>query len=146
MPCELKGSMPIEIYAVLLGAFIGVLFTYWFALLINKAQNRSIACAKFRAAFMPAIAQMKIEQKYGRTTEVDRILTEQFISMSVAIETFRPFISCKSSESYQQAWDNYSPFVSIAQFGQYSMRENGEDANAPFVRFFNNINAILNHA
>lgn len=146
MPCELKDYMPIEIYAAMLGAFVGVLFTYWFALLINKAQNRSIAAANLRAAFIPAIAQMKIEQKHGRTSEVDRILNEQFIPMSVAIETYRPFVHCKSKDSYQKAWEKYSPFVGIAQFGQYSMRENGEDANAAFIRFFNNINAILSHA
>lgn len=128
------------------GALIGALVAYWLSIKLSDSQNRAIASANFRAVFMPVVAQMKIEQKYGRTNEIDRILTDAFIPMSVAIETFRPFVKSKDREAYQQAWENYCPFVGLAQFGQYTMRENGENSNAPFNRFFNNIQAILNHA
>lgn len=127
------------------GALIGALVAYWLSIKLSDRQRKATAIANFRSVFIPVVAQIKIEQKYGRTTEVNRILTDTFVPMSVAIETFTPFVPSKDREAYQQAWDNYSPLAGIAQFSEYTMRENLEDANAPFNRFFNNVQAILNH-
>lgn len=135
--------MPTEVYAVLLGVFVGGFVSYYFSNKLAVKQQRIIAAGNFRAAFMPAIAQMRNEQLSGRETEVDRLLEEAFPAMSVAIETYRPFLSCKDKQAYQEAWNNYSPFRGLAQFGDYYMRENGEDRNAPFERFFQRVEAIL---
>ncbi len=141
MPCELKDSMPIEIYAALLGAFIGVLFTYWFALLINKAQTRSIAAANFRATFSYTISQMAIAQ-IDSSINIETLLNRTFPDLAVAIETYRPFVPCKSRERYQQDWDDYYQVGGGLRFFYYSNREEKE----AYPLFKKRIEAILNHA
>lgn len=98
--------MPIEIYSALLGAFIGVLFTYWFSLLINKNQERIIAVSNFRAAFAPLISQMALAQE-NPSIDKRAILNDTFKNISVAIELFRPYVRSCEQEAYQKAWTDY---------------------------------------
>ena len=142
MPCELKYSMPVEIYAALLGAFVGVLFTYWFALLINKAQTRNVAAANFRAAFSYTISQMAIAQ-INKSISVDSFLNSTFPGLAVAIETYRPFVPCKNRKAYQQAWDDYYSVGGGIRFFDYYMQSN---SNNPYAVFKQRTDAILNHA
>ena len=145
MPCELKGSMPTEIYAALLGAFVGVLFTYWFALLINKAQNRSIAAANFRAAFSYTISQMAIAQK-DKNISIEALLVRTFPHLATAIETYRPFVPRKDRQAYQEAWQNYYQVGGGIRFFCYYMHETGGNINAPYQLFKHRIDVIFNHA
>lgn len=141
MPCELKDSMPIEIYAALLGAFIGVIFTYWFALLINKAQTRSIAAANFRAAFSYTTSQIAIAQT-DKSIAIEALLLHTFPDLATAIETYRPFVPCKNREAYQKAWENYYQVGGGIRFFYYS---NTEETEA-YPLFKQRIEAILKHA
>ena len=147
MPCELKDSMPVEIYAALLGAFIGVLFTYWFALLINKAQNRNIARANFRSAFSYTISQMSIAQT-DKSINIDSLLTSTFPNLATAIETYRPFVPRKNRKAYQAAWQKYYMPDGMVRFYDYSMHgksSDGTEHNA-YETFTHRINSILEFA
>ena len=107
-----------NILAALLGALVGAFITYRFALHLTQKQfvysqiladkeAARIACAKFRSAFAPALAQIFLTRNHGThdVTCIGTFLKSSLLAHASAVEEFRPFVS--DSALYQAAWEAY---------------------------------------
>ena len=95
----------------MVGALIGGLIAYWLATKLEVFKERRAACANFRAAFAPAIAQIYLARHHGThdTPVVGNILKDALVSHASAVEKFRPFV-CDGA-AYQNAWEQYRKTV-----------------------------------
>lgn len=93
------------------GALIGAVVAYWLTSKLEVFKERRAACANFRSAFAPAIAQIYLARHHGThdTPVVGNILKASLVSHASAVEEFRPFVS--DSIAYQEAWEQYRKAV-----------------------------------
>jgi hypothetical protein len=93
------------------GALISAVVAYWLTAKLEVFKNRRAACANFRAAFAPAIAQIYLARHHGThdTPVVGNILKDSLVAQASAIEEFRPYVS--DSAAYQEAWEQYRKTV-----------------------------------
>ena len=93
------------------GALIGALVAYWLTTKLEVFKERRTACAKFRTAFAPAIAQIYLARHHGThdTPVIGNILKEALVSHASAVEDFRPFVC--NGVAYQEAWEQYRKTV-----------------------------------
>ena len=93
------------------GALIGAIIAYWLTAKLEVLKERRTACAKFRAAFAPAIAQIYLARHHGThdTPLVGNILKDALVSHATAFEEFRPFVC--NRVAYQEAWEQYRKTV-----------------------------------
>ena len=150
--------MPTEIYAALLGALVGALVTYWFAvklvqlqhvndLSLSKIENRRISAAQFRAAFSPTLAFIYIarhHRTYDRP-DIDAHMKTALLLHGAAIEEFRPFIASKNTGAYQEAWENYRRLAAMGKEERIG-EEWGVGIDGHEVLFEKSINNILSFA
>jgi len=99
------------------------------------------AASEFRSAFAPAIAQFPF---LSAVNDIDKMLQDELIPQSVAIEKFRPFIPSNKKGAYQEAWERYHQShkregVSSVYFLDYAMGNEKER----FDLFKKRINEIL---
>lgn len=124
-------GLPTEITAALLGALVGALITYRFALALVTRQHelsseladreaRRLACAKFRAALAPTMAFLYIAHKHGThdRPDVDVHVKETLGRVGAAVEEFRPFVRAAGAESFQQAWEQYRATANADSFAR----------------------------
>ena len=99
------------------------------------------AAAEFRGAFAPAIAKFPL---LSTSNDIDKMLRDELIPQSVAIEKFRPFVPPNKKSAYQEAWESYHQShkrvgVSSVYFLDYAMG----DEKIRFDLFKSRINEIL---
>ena len=128
----------------IVGALIGAITAYWFSLHLSSHQQRSIAAANFRAAFSSVISQMAIAQT-DKKIDAERLLMSTFSDLSVAIETYRPFVRCEDRKAYQEAWDSYYKVGGSVRFFDYYITSSN-DKYPPYELFTKRIENILKFA
>lgn len=138
--------MPTEIYAALLGVFIGGFVSYYFSVKLISKQQGIIASANFRASFSYVISQMAISQN-DSSIDIRALLNTTFNDLASAIEIYRPYIPSKERLSYQEAWERYYMPDGKVSFANYyiAIEENGERRD-PYALFNQRVNAILSFA
>jgi hypothetical protein len=99
------------------------------------------AAAGFRGTFAPAIAKFLL---LNTTNDIDKMLRDELIPQSIAIEKFRPFVPHDKKGEYQEAWESYHQShkregVSSVYFLDYAMG----DEKIRFDLFKSRINEIL---
>lgn len=128
--------MPIEITTALIG-IIGILLGAWGgaaisrnasiratesanrnAIEIMRRQELSIATAKLRSAFAPAIAFIYIAKRHGSNDrpDVDAYIKNAILAHGSAVEEFRPFVPSAKSSAYQEAWEKYREVATKDQY------------------------------
>ena len=150
--------MPTEIYAALLGALVGALITYWFAVKLIERQHandlrlytietRRIAAATFRAAFAPTLAFIYIARHHGTydRPDIDAHMKMALLLHGTAIEMFRPFVASKDQAGYQDAWEKYRKLAAMGHEDRTS-EEWGENIDGHEVLFEEAINSLLGFA
>lgn len=96
--------MPTEIYAVLLGVFMGGFITYYFAAKLATKQQRFIAAANFRATFYTDIAEIS---STARFPEIYVYLAQKFLTHDAAVQEFSIHISCIKRKRLAEDWAAY---------------------------------------
>ncbi|MGA9110891.1 MAG: hypothetical protein WB290_11405 [Smithella sp.] len=94
------GNALINLAGVALGGLIGFYSS-------NRTSNkvvRATACAKFRAAFAPAIARISIASE-SESVEIRTFFKTEVMVHAAAIEEFRPFVC--NRDAYEKACNNY---------------------------------------
>ena len=137
--------MPTEIYAVLLGVFVGGFITYYFSVKLAAKQQRLISAANLRASFSYTISQMAIAQT-DKNISIESLLVRTFPDLATAVETFRPFVHCKDRQAYQEAWENYYQVGRSVRFFDYYMKDPLEKESKPYEVFTQRIEAFLKYA
>jgi hypothetical protein len=100
------GNAIVSFAGVALGGLVG----YCSARRVSDRNSMAVAVAKFRAAFSHTQAQLAIAIRHNddfTKPNVSNVLKDDFIRHAAAIEEFRPFVTCKNREAYQQAWQEY---------------------------------------
>ena len=130
---------------VIIGAFIGALFTYLFAISLSNKKGRSVAAADLRAAFSPVLSQMALAQENPDIRKKD-ILEGTLQAISLAIEKYRPYVPDHQKEKYQKAWEEYysTGFNKSIHLAKYSVAiETNEGKRDPYKLFIKNVDNIL---
>ena len=92
------------------GVFAGGVVGYLSARRIATLTARRAACAKFIAAFSPAIGFLDKARRHDSDHDrpnASAFLRDAFVAHAAAIEDFRPFVRTKDLSAYQQAWETY---------------------------------------
>lgn len=94
-----------------LGALIGVLTTFWLAVVQERRRERRSAIAAFRAALAPALAQLYLARHHGTHDRpvLGDILREALMAHATAVELFRPLVA--DEKQFQADWEQYRQFV-----------------------------------
>lgn len=147
--------MPTEIYAALLGALVGALVTYWFAvklvqrqhandLSLSRIEARRIACAGLRAAFAPTLAFIYIARHHGThdRPDIDAHMKTALLLHGSAVEVFRPFVAGKDQAGYQDTWEKYRKLAAMGHEDRIS-EEWGENIDGHEILFEKSIHLLL---
>ena len=102
------------------GTLLGVLLTYRLSIRLTKIQaaqaielsernSKSVACAKFRAAFATGLGMIYIARHHGThdAPKVADYLRESLLTVAAAIEEFRPFVPKTELDKFQMVWEEY---------------------------------------
>jgi hypothetical protein len=97
-----------SIITIISGGIVG----YFSASHASSRMIRSVAAAKFRASFAPALARIRLESDVKRegTSEIANFFRAAWIDHAAFIEEFRPFVS--EGTAYEKAWENYKSIIS----------------------------------
>jgi hypothetical protein len=146
-----------NILAALLGALVGAFITYRFALHLTQKQfvysqvladkeAVRIACANFRSAFAPALAQIDLARNHGNHNPpcVGTFLKSALLAQAAAVEVFRPYVVSESA-LYQSAWEECRK--EISKENHLIDSENwGEEGRPSFYKTEEKIHALLQFA
>jgi len=126
--------------------FIGFLVGNHFSIYRDRRQEFNRAVAGFHAAFAPALAQIDLSKRHGRSDvspapDVEKFRSASLLEQATAIETFRVFVPESQKTKYQEAWENYRSEVAFG-FVTNSLREDIDDPHAMYDNLIHNILAF----
>lgn len=140
--------LPTEIYAALLGALVGALITYWFALkIINKQALHSKELSNYeflrmqgtqlRSSFSPELAYLRSVEGFADNQEkVRERLWDAFKIHATELEKFRFFVKNEHLSAYSDACEQYEQTL----YPGYEI-DIGEKTPSEF--FIDHINLVL---
>lgn len=134
----------VSLCGVLAGGVVG----YFSARRISTLTARRAACAKFIAAFSPALGVLDKARRHGSDhdrPDASAFLRDAFVGHAAAIEDFRPFILTKDIPAYQQTWETYCETAHAGTVGAEFMAE-AIDPDDPRKALQDLIHAILRFA
>lgn len=106
------GNVLVSLASVGFGGIVGFLS----ARHISTQNIRAAACAKLRAAFAPALANIYVARHQEGT--VDKKIKDALLDHAAAVEEFRPFVRARDSTAYQKAWEQYRQSAAQCQYSR----------------------------
>jgi hypothetical protein len=120
----------------ILGALIGALATFYFAIELARRNAKWDAGRRLRESFAPELAVMHPDQG-KQDVNVEQLLQTAFPRHSQAVMEFRFYLKEKEKQKFDRAWEAYWMVGGSVRSFDYYM---GED---PRQVFLNRVNAIL---
>lgn len=125
----------------ILGALIGAIVGYWLSRLLAERYAFITACANLHAAFAPALGQIFLAQTHGNHDRppIDSFVKDNLLAHASAVEIFRPHVSNKNSDAYQEAWENYRKIANDSVESSVEDRVNGLQPGSALEQSINKI-------
>ena len=136
------------------GTLLGAVVTYRLAIKLADAQAAHaralaekqaliVARDKLHAAFAPTLGKIYLMQNHGSThnrPQADSFVKENLLIYAGAVEAFRPYVTTKDIDAYQEAWNKYHYF---AKDSVHSTAADWTDEQPSGETLKQNIDAIL---
>jgi len=123
-------------FFTVIGAFIGALTTYFFALKLAKLNAKREAGRRLREVFAPELSVMDPSQVQNNV-DVEELLQSAFQKHKQAINEFAFYIKGKEKKRFIVAWEKYYMVGGSVRFFDYYI------GNYPRQLFKDRVNTIL---
>lgn len=99
----------------LVGGVIGVVGTYFGAVKLAQAKNKSLAGLRLREAFARELSLLQHHEGYG-IAEIPHILKTAFEKHLTAVNEFRFFLTGDDLDSFNKAWREYDDYPNFDKY------------------------------